>query len=84
MDLAREKRRAISRKRLLSVLCMILTISLSGRDRLAVCRTTDCREQPISAQGWLERVLETASRSLPLARPQQRTNILGQFVFGAL
>ena len=50
------------------VLRMILVIGVSGRDRLAVCRTTGCREQPISDQGGLERVLQTASRSLPLAR----------------
>jgi len=39
------------------------------RRRLAVFRTTGCREQPISAQGWLERVLNTANRFRFMARP---------------
>ena len=47
--------------------------SVRKRRRLAAFRTTGCREQPISAQGSLERVLQTASRSLPLARRFSRT-----------
>ena len=54
---------------------MILVIGVSGRDRLAVFRTTGCREQPISDQGGLERVLQTASQSLPLARRLSRTRL---------
>ncbi len=53
-------------KWLLPVLRMILVIGVSGRDWLAVCRTIGCREQPISAQGCLERVLQTATQPLPL------------------
>ena len=60
-------------KQSLRVLRMGLVIGVSGRDRLAVFRTTGCREQPISAHGRLERVLQSASRSLPLARPQSPT-----------
>ena len=61
---------------LLPVLRVCLVIGVSGRDWLAVCRTTGCREQPISDQGWLERVLETASRSLPetpITEPMRNT-----------
>ena len=32
------------------------------RRRFAVFRTINCREQLISDQGWLERVLKTANR----------------------
>jgi len=39
------------------------------RYRLPVFRTIICREQMMSAQGWLERVLNTGSRYLP------RTNL---------
>jgi len=42
---------------------------LQGRDRVSVCRTFICREQMKSEQGCLERVLQTGTRFLPLARP---------------
>ena len=60
---------------------MVSVIGMSGRDRLAVCRTTGCREQPISDQGGLERVLQTASRSLPLARPRSRTRNVNEITW---
>jgi hypothetical protein len=39
--------------------------SVSGRDRVLASRTVGCREQPSSAQGWLERVLEASTRAIP-------------------
>jgi len=38
-----------------------------------------CREQPISAQGRLERVLETGTRPLPPARPISHPKVLNEF-----
>ena len=46
------------------------------RKRLALFRTTGCREQPISAQGWLERVLKRAKRFRLMARPISRTRFV--------
>ena len=37
-------------------------LSVGKRKRLALFRTTNCREQLISDQGWLERVLKRAKR----------------------
>ena len=47
--------------------------SVRKRRWLAVFRTINCREQLISAQGWLERVLKTANRLRLMARRFSRT-----------
>ena len=47
--------------------------SVRKRRRLAVFRTINCREQLISAQGCLERVLKTANRLRLMARRFSRT-----------
>ncbi len=52
--------------------------SVGKRRRLAVFRTTNCREQLISAQGRLERVLKAANRLRFMARRLPRTRFAPQ------
>jgi len=44
--------------------------SPTGRVWGLACRTIGCREQPISAQGSLERVLQASAQARPLALPK--------------
>ena len=63
---------------------MTSLFSVSGRGRVLASRTVGCREQPSSAQGWLERVLEASTRSRTMAWPNYELNWILQPLAGVL